>query len=226
MRNGIYISLLVLVALVISRCSSASLLTGMEQAPLRELIKSGNVEALESRLTSGANPDEFSEGEPLIIWAWKNDNMTALRMLIQFGADPNLTNESGRTLLMFVARRCDVDLLEFLIQNGADVNARTPEWDSPLTFSLTGLHQAQRCQDGAMYPTVELLLKKGANPNRRNSIGITPLTLAVLYRRLDIAKLLVEYGGNTRKPSITGQSPIKIAENKGYNEIAEFLKSQ
>ena len=54
---------------------------------------------------------------------------------------------------------------EVLLKNGADVNAKNKDGDTPL-------HHAAR---NSNYNTVEVLLKNGADVNAKNKNGDTPL---------------------------------------------------
>ena len=46
---------------------------------------------------------------------------------------------------------------------------------------------------------VELLIDAGADVNAKDDIGDTPLDVAIQLKQTEIAKLLGEHGGKTRK---------------------------
>lgn len=89
---------------------------------------------------------------------------------------------------------------------------------------------------------VNLLLEHNADVNISmcnnkffglTSVGASPLQAAIAVNRLDIVKILVERGANVNVPiivqdgsyDITGELPLDFAINKGYTDIAEYLKS-
>ncbi|KZL87412.1 ankyrin unc44 [Colletotrichum incanum] len=103
----------------------------------------------------------------------------------------------GRTPLLIAVDETNVEMMEVLLESGADVNM--PDLD---VFD-TPLHEAARasCLDGA-----SLLLNHGANPNLRNSRSFTPLTLAVEQGHLEMAELLVEHGADIHVCDADGMS--------------------
>ncbi|KAA3607959.1 MAG: hypothetical protein DWQ01_12810 [Planctomycetota bacterium] len=74
------------------------------------------------------------------------------------------------------ARFGRADLVAALLDQGADVNARALEGETPLIMALDEAWSAAR--DVA---TVELLLAKGADPKLRDQAGHSPLELASRY---------------------------------------------
>ena len=60
----------------------------------------------------------------------------------------------------------------------------------------------------------EYLLKKSASPNRKDSIGNTPLHLAACSSRVDIVNLLITYGAVCDIKDSTGFSPLTLATSK------------
>jgi len=77
--------------------------------------------------------------------------------------------------------------IEFLIEQGADINANDNSEKG------TALHLASVL--GCVY-TIKLLVEKGAELEIQNIFGETPLHLAYAIGREDIVKLLIEYGAD------------------------------
>jgi len=48
--------------------------------------------------------------------------MEALHRLVDYGADCDLVDQNGQTPLYYAVRGGKIEAVEFLIQNGADVN--------------------------------------------------------------------------------------------------------
>ena len=77
----------------------------------------------------------------------------------------NSQNSQGYTALIFASSRGNVEFLEWLIKNGADVNAFAEN-------QFTALHLAH---DGRI---AHILIQAGADPKRQTSFGMTPLQWA------------------------------------------------
>jgi ankyrin repeat protein len=76
------------------------------------------------------------------------------------------------------------NLAEFLIEKGADVNARNESGDTPL-------HKAASCGHGYL---IEVLLSNGANMDAKNGDGNTPLHLAIEHEQSQVVELLHGHG--------------------------------
>ena len=70
-----------------------------------------------------ANQIEDKEIKPLEIFsAIENGNLEMVRKLLEKGADPNLQETNGRTLLHTAVIEVQVDIVHELINKGAQVN--------------------------------------------------------------------------------------------------------
>ena len=160
-----------------------------------------------------------------------SSNMAAL--LLQFGADPNLrTNEGMTPLQNILLYNRDIELLQTLINGGANVNDLDGNGE-PYLFGATGNAEQTR-----------LLLENGANPqqissggrtilfpyavsgspdvwklfpiaesyiNSKDNNGLTPLHLAFKYRNYDFALDLILRGADyLSEENINGQRPVDI----------------
>ena len=89
-----------------------------------------------------------------------------------------------------------MEVAELLISKGADVNAKDKYGMTPLL----------RAAEGGYKKIIELLIAKGADVNAMNLSppgreigGMTPLDMAILGNRNEIADLLRKHGGRTRE---------------------------
>ena len=80
-------------------------------------------------------------------------------------------------------------IVELLLAEGADVNAKDK-------YGLTPLHRAA---SGGHTETAELLITEGADVNAKNEDGKTPLDRAIKYNQTETADLLHKHGGKTKK---------------------------
>ncbi len=117
----------------------------------------------------------------------KTEELTSL--LKKFPASTNAVFQVGAhdnqevTLLMEAVSNRNVGAAELLLRHGADVNARTSTYDSPL--------QAARFDN---LEIIELLIRHNANVNYPRT-GKTPIHQALIAGRRDAAKALIDAGG-------------------------------
>jgi len=135
------------------------------------------------------------------------------------------------TPLMVAAssRRAGVDMLRFLVDSGADVNAlsQADEFirkhvqgteDSPLMLAAGAGSEAK----------VRYLLAAGADPGFRNSGGYTPLLCVAIgaageTASLDVIGILMGAGADANALSVYGESVLKGASHRGRFDIVRFL---
>ena len=127
--------------------------------------------------------------------------------LLEKGADPNQKQRAlGTTALHYMACSGELEAIEALISSGADPNARAK------TSRQTPLHWAVRYR--ANVPTIELLMKHGANPNLKDWKDKTPG---------DFSYVIPEPRGSEIRRAI-GHSPVRDSPKRGpstYGKIPD-----
>jgi ankyrin repeat protein len=93
-----------------------------------------------------------------------------VRLLIDRGADVNAADRQGWTALHFGGRDQNPELVRILLDACAEVDPVDAYGDTPLWRAVSELGSDTR--------TVDLLLERGADPERKNNYGISPLDLA------------------------------------------------
>ena len=77
-------------------------------------------------------------------------------------------------------------------------------------------------QDGEVN-TVRALLDGGADINRRNETGLTPLILAAMKNHKELVQLLVDRGADANARNSKGETALTLAARDGHPEIAQTL---
>ena len=140
-----------------------------------------------------------------LIEAVKSGDYAKAAKLIENGADVHQQGEQEWTPLNFASGRGDLVMVKLLIENGAQVNAKSGDAVEIVKNGaiklghLTPLHFAAQ----ANYEATEALLKAGADVNAKDVRNATPLVFAVATDRPDprIVKLLLDKGAD-REPAL------------------------
>ena len=141
---------------------------------------------------------------PPLVYACRGDNgehPDEIQQLLALGADINIQNYKGKTGLHYAAKAGFLNVINLLIENGADLDALDNDGETPLFEAIRSTIKSGEKQRSAL----EALLIKGANPNVKNRKGQTPLRVAKRMRRANagrIVELLEKYStvyGKTNK---------------------------
>ncbi|UIJ45709.1 ankyrin repeat domain-containing protein [Sphingomonas cannabina] len=98
----------------------------------------------------------------------------------------NTRDDSGDAALHIVTKRGDVTYLRFLIARGANINIQDGRGNTPLMLAVSA----------SCFDCVDVLTQQKANVNLANASGETPLIRAVQLRNLEMARRLLDAGGN------------------------------
>ena len=141
------------------------------QRPLELAALHSSSRAAAALVAHGADPNAGAGDETALDRVVnRRGDVRMIALLFQLGADPNLLDENGWTPLVRAVVAGRPDLLEALLEGGADPNV----WLTP-GLESTVLHVAiQKKQLRCMV----LLIRAGAETDRRNGNGVTPRELS------------------------------------------------
>jgi ankyrin repeat protein len=158
----------------------------------------------------------FSGGGTLLHFAAAAWNVTFVRVLLELGSDPNLTNSAGHPPLYFAGNRMPLRKGERDPRAGALValfSRCQANLDAAEGVKLcTPLHMAARRGNADL---AEALIDHGANIEARDSNGETPLRRAVNCSQPHVARVLIAAGADSDSRCKRGRTPrdaVRTAE--------------
>ena len=160
---------------------------------------------------SVANENLFTEFENALEM---EDDVLAKQIIEKFD-DINVGNEEfyGLTLLHYASREGRTEIVEFLIVQGADVNANTNSGWTALMHATRSGHTE----------TAELLIANGADVNAVDNYRRTALMWTSWAGHTEIAELLIANGADVYAVDDDGWNVLMWASRKGHIKIAELL---
>ncbi len=183
--------------------------------------------------------------------AERGDTATLKKCLGQ-GVEINVTNRQGRTAVTIASLNQQYDCVALLIDAGADINLQDETCFNPFLLSclnndlrllrlvlpakpdltrLTrfgGVGITPASEKGHVEIVRELLAHTEINVNHTNFLGWTPLLEAIVLndgaeKQQEIVQLLLEHGANPHMTDKYGKTPLELANEKGFREIAQLL---
>ncbi|KAF7503410.1 hypothetical protein GJ744_003893 [Endocarpon pusillum] len=158
------------------------------RTPLLWAVRSKRHAAVEILLRKNRELIELKDKKKLtpLALAYMEGDGTGAELLIEYGADPNFTFESGLPLLMSAVIAGKEDFVYLLVEKGADIVCRNKNNEPALSVAVKEGHAA----------IARFLIDKEAPLEAKDNQGRTALLWAVALAREDLVKLLVESGAD------------------------------
>ena len=171
----------------------------LDPEPRNEMI---NILLDEGADTNTTCPGRIPLLEPLVIWDGANPHAKdQLRRMVNAGADLEVQNSSGQTVLLTAIEYGKEDMAKLLLELGADFNAADK-------FGTTALFKFANM---GMASCVERMIAADANINTVNTGGYTPLHFAAAGGNPEIITMLLDAGAKVNPVNEKGQTPLDIA---------------
>lgn len=162
----------------------------------------GDESQVRTLLKHGADVDSVDDdGDTALYYALSNGNVRIVEMLLNHGANPNLTGRSGPVLL-FAADQGWVDVIATLIDHGATLDLRNSDGHAAIMLAAGG------GKDDA----IRLLRKHRADVNAVDNDGDSVLYYAASRGRVSTVNLLLALGADPNpRPDASDETPLTVA---------------
>ncbi len=146
----------------------------------------------------------------------KDNDFIEIKQYIKKGADVNEVNEQEESVLAVALRnRCEQDIIDLLIDCGADIYEVDEEGVSIFDYTITYNNPIlfQRFIDGGI--DVNHTLRKSR---------FTPLMAAVCYSRTTMVKTLLEHNANKDAIDFKGFKAVDFARKMNKKTMLKLLE--
>jgi len=187
------------------------------------IMQRGEDEFALNLIESGVNLEvKIHSGNTPLMLAISNAKTDIFRALINAGANVNAKDKSGMAPIHQIANSIHVDtdkrieMIRLLLEKDAGII------DARAQRNQTALQLAS--ENAKNFGIVRFLVQNGADPNTKNTRGVTPLMQAVLGRNVEAVRFLIGAGAEVNAEDYQGQKVLNYAITNKNDEIYRMLK--
>ncbi|KAG1936401.1 ankyrin repeat and SOCS box protein [Pimephales promelas] len=153
--------------------------------------------------------------------AVRGRHLDCVRILLEAGADPDISNKNKETPLYKACEQECVGTVQLLLACGAStlLQARAAV-DARNADDVTPAIEAAR---HGRTEALAYLIRNGAGVNLHTCDGNTALTEACRHGHEETVKLLIQHHADANKPCSAGLLPLHIASQHGHEQIVSLL---
>ncbi len=157
-------------------------------------------------------PNSF--GDTAVMFATSENQLKALKILIDEGADLNKQSQSGRTAVILAVSHNRPDALKLLIEAKANLDLQDAQ-----EHATAAIHAVKKNDINAL----KLLIEAKANLDLPSYSGESPLMVAATLKTLDALKLLIKAKVNPNHQNASGYTATMKAAAIGNTAVLKLL---
>eukprot|EP01118_Nematostelium_gracile_P006903 TRINITY_DN2230_c0_g3_i2.p1 TRINITY_DN2230_c0_g3~~TRINITY_DN2230_c0_g3_i2.p1 ORF type:complete len:471 (-),score=123.49 TRINITY_DN2230_c0_g3_i2:43-1455(-) len=170
-----------------------------------------------AKLESKNDPEEKGGATPLLLAA-HNGHIEVVKLLLEKSANILEKTIDGLNALHLAIRSGtdNPELIQLLINAGAEADGRTNNLDAPLHYA---------CFMGYT-KSAAILIQYGADLEAKGQDQSTPLHFAAREGKLEVVQFLLEKGASIDCLDSDGDSPLRCAELNEHHSTVQLIKSK
>ncbi|RUS78391.1 hypothetical protein EGW08_013839 [Elysia chlorotica] len=193
------------------------------QGLVRDGILTGDSTIVQFLIAHGANIS--TQDDLLIALRSRRKDINTLdmvKLLVENGACVNRIPPEQSPLITALECNCNLDVLCYLLEHGADVNEEGDVKANTPLHALFGRYPERA--DKNRIDLLDVFLKAGADPNKANFDGKTALHLATRHNDLKSVKQLIDAGADLEARDSDRMTPMLLAAGEKCAEVILLLK--
>ena len=147
--------------------------------------------------------------------------MAIVKALVDAGALVRVVDRSGYTALHTAAYYGHADVVNYLMDKGADLLALDQDGRTPFTEAMRG---AELWDDWRLMRFIRVAIAQGADVNGHTAGGETMLGLAARSGKVHALEYLLLQNAGVNERDRSGRTPLDVAVQYGQTDAADILR--
>ncbi|CAH1257944.1 FANK1 [Branchiostoma lanceolatum] len=160
--------------------------------------------------------EKNSSGKNCLMLACFAGHLDIVKQLRGYGCDWETRDLGGCTAMHWACDGGHAQVVEWMIQDGVEVDVKDYKSSWTPLFRVAALNGDQQI--------AQLLIKAGADVNKRDKDGKTPLMIAALNGHKKLVQLLVESGADFKVKNEFGSRAVEMAHTFDRRPVVKYLE--
>ena len=184
----------------------------------KRVIEDGNVSEVSKLISDGVDLKGCDcHGFTALHWTVQKGDVDIAKILLDSQTnDVNCSDLQGQTVLHLACSAGHLEMVNFLLERGANVDAVDDDGWTPIFYAITEDY----------LKIVSVLIKYDCDVNVIDKQGYSPLLCAVVLNNIDVVRELLKL--KTTDVNLTDEkfrknTALHVAAQNGYKDIVEYL---